>query len=96
MPAAGVQYLGGDKSPADVSKDKLTGIDYQYSSVLSKKPEWVEEAHACGITVNCLDSQHDGRHDGLHRIGSGLHHHGQPCYAEKTAGHAVRLGSEIN
>ena len=52
MPAAGVQYLGGDKSPADVSKDKLTGIDYQYSSVLSKKPEWVEEAHACGITVN--------------------------------------------
>ena len=52
MPAAGVQYLGGDKSPADVAKDKLTGIDYQYSSVLSKKPEWVEEAHDCGIGVN--------------------------------------------
>lgn len=52
MPAAGVQYLNGDKSPADVAKDKLTGIDYQYSSVLSKKPEWVEEAHDCGIGVN--------------------------------------------
>ena len=52
MPAAKVQYLNGDKAPAEVAKDKLTGIDYQYSSVLSKKPEWVKEAHTNGIEVN--------------------------------------------
>ena len=52
MPAAGVQYLGGDKAPAEVAADKLSGIDYQYSTVLSKKPEWVTEAHARGIEVN--------------------------------------------
>lgn len=52
MPAAGVQYLGGDKAPAEVAADKLSGIDYQYSTVLSKKPEWVTEAHAGGIEVN--------------------------------------------
>ena len=52
MPAAGIQYLGGDKAPAEVAADKLSGIDYQYSTVLSKKPEWVTEAHAGGIEVN--------------------------------------------
>lgn len=52
MPGSKVQYLQGDKAPADVAKDKLTGIDYSYSSVLSKKPEWVKEAHASGIEVN--------------------------------------------
>ena len=36
MPAASVQYLGGDKTPAEVAADKLSGIDYQYSTVLSK------------------------------------------------------------
>lgn len=52
MPAAKVQYLGGDKAPAEVAKDGLAGIDYQYSTVLSQKPEWVKEAHANGIEVN--------------------------------------------
>lgn len=52
MPTASVQYLGGDKAPAEVAADKLTGIDYQYSTVLSKKPEWVTEAHTSGIEVN--------------------------------------------
>lgn len=52
MPAAKVQYLGGDKAPAEVAKDGLAGIDYQYSTVLSLKPEWVKEAHANGIEVN--------------------------------------------
>ena len=39
-------------TPAEVAADKLSGIDYQYSTVLSKKPEWVTEAHAGGIEVN--------------------------------------------
>lgn len=52
MPSAKVQYLGGDKAPADVAKDGLAGIDYQYSTVLSQKPEWVKEAHTNGIEVN--------------------------------------------
>lgn len=52
MPAASVQYLGGDKTPAEVAADKLSGIDYQYSTVLSKKPEWVAEAHERGLKVN--------------------------------------------
>ena len=44
-----VQYLNGDKSPSDVLKDGIRGIDYT-SSKLSEA--WINEANELGMTVN--------------------------------------------
>ena len=46
-----VQYLNGDKSPAEVNADGINGIDYNYS-VFIEHPEWVKEAHDLGMDVN--------------------------------------------
>ena len=46
-----VQYLNGDKSPAEVRADGINGIDYHYSR-FAAHPEWVQEAHALGMSVN--------------------------------------------
>lgn len=45
------QYLNGDVSPRDLRKKGINGIDYRYK-VFYEHPEWVEEAHALGMTVN--------------------------------------------
>ena len=95
MPAAGVQYLGGDKAPAEVAADKLSGIDYQYSTVLKKKARVGDGSPRPRNRGQRLDGQFDGRHDGLHRAGCRLHHHRQPRHAEKTAGDTVRHSPEI-
>ena len=50
-PAFTNQYLNGDLSPADLAKAGINGIDYQYN-VLYEHPEWVEEAHDLGMSVN--------------------------------------------
>ena len=50
-PGFTVQYLEGDKSPAQVYADGINGIDYHYSC-FKKHPEWVKEAHDLGMSVN--------------------------------------------
>ena len=50
-PFATVAYLNGDKAPADIKKDNISGIDYSFK-VMLKNPQWIEEAHNLGMTVN--------------------------------------------
>ena len=50
-PGFTVQYLEGDKTPAEVYADGINGIDYHYSC-FQKHPEWVQEAHDLGMSVN--------------------------------------------
>ncbi len=45
------QYLNGDKSPEELEKEGINGLDYHYS-VLRKHPEWVAAAHRRGMSVN--------------------------------------------
>jgi len=55
-----IQYLEGDKSPAEVKADGINGIDYHYSH-FKKHPEWVKEAHELGMSVNAwtVDKEDD-------------------------------------
>lgn len=48
---AEVQYLTGDLTPAQVKVVGGTGIDYSQTA-LRQHPEWIQEAHALGMTVN--------------------------------------------
>ena len=48
-PNAMVQYLNGDKAPADVLKDGIRGIDYTSSKLTDA---WIKEANELGMTVN--------------------------------------------
>lgn len=50
-PKANIAYLNGDKSPEQIAKDGLWGIDYSYRA-LEKNPTWVADAKAKGLTVN--------------------------------------------
>ena len=45
------QYLSGDLSPEEVHKSGINGIDYHYNR-FQKNPQWVEQAHALGMSVN--------------------------------------------
>lgn len=51
QPEANIQYLNGDKSPAELKKDGIRGADYHYS-VFQKHPEWIKEAKDLGIDLN--------------------------------------------
>jgi glycerophosphoryl diester phosphodiesterase len=59
-----VAYLNGDLSPAQ-AREQLgaTGIDYEMG-VLRAHPEWIDEAHGMGMTVNVwtVVSEEDMRH----------------------------------
>lgn len=46
------QYLRGDIAPKDLYARGINGIDYRYLA-LREHPEWVAEAHALGMSVNC-------------------------------------------
>ncbi len=48
---AAVYYLGGDKSPAELKKAGMTGLDYSLKAI-NAHPEWVKEAHDLGLKVN--------------------------------------------
>ena len=48
---ADVAYLGGDMAPKAVKAHGFSGIDYSMD-VLRTHPEWVDEAHSLGLTVN--------------------------------------------
>lgn len=50
-PKAHIAYLGGNITPQDIRNRGLSGIDYS-QDVLQKHPEWIEEAHRLGLTVN--------------------------------------------
>jgi len=47
----GVGYLNGDRAPAEVHADGIDCVDYN-QGVLWAHPEWIEEAHRLGLTVN--------------------------------------------
>lgn len=50
-PITTLQYLEGNKSPALVKLDHISGVDFHYS-VFQKHPEWVKEAKDNNITLN--------------------------------------------
>lgn len=50
-PKAITQYLNGDKTPDQLAKDGINGLDYHYS-VFQKKPEWITEAKKLGLILN--------------------------------------------
>lgn len=47
-----VEYLGGDLTPQQVKDKGLQGIDYHQDILLDKHPEWIEQSHRLGLTVN--------------------------------------------
>ena len=50
-PSFNNQYLKGDIPPEQLHQEGINGIDYKYK-VLYRHPEWVSEAHRCGMSVN--------------------------------------------
>ncbi len=50
-PKAKIAYLNGGIAPAELKKDGITGLDYHMSE-FRKHPEWIEQAHKLGMTVN--------------------------------------------
>jgi glycerophosphoryl diester phosphodiesterase len=50
-PNASTQYLNGDKSPEQLAKDGINGLDYHYS-VFQKNPAWIVEAKKLGLILN--------------------------------------------
>lgn len=51
LPDIPVAYLEGDLSPEELQSKGIVGLDYHYS-VIAEHPQWVEEAHRLGMTVN--------------------------------------------
>lgn len=54
------QYLGGGIAPAELAAKGINGIDYHFSEFYAH-PEWVEEAHNLGMSVNVwtVDGEED-------------------------------------
>ncbi|MES2828969.1 MAG: glycerophosphodiester phosphodiesterase family protein [Bacteroidota bacterium] len=50
-PKATVQYLNGDKSPAELKADGISGFDYNLK-VLKLHPEWIKEAKDRKLITN--------------------------------------------
>ena len=46
-----VYSLNGEKSPAELKKAGMNGLDYSLK-VIKKHPEWVKQAHDLGLKVN--------------------------------------------
>ena len=46
-----IAYLNGELSPAQCKERGYTGIDYHINT-LKQNPEWIEQAHELGMTVN--------------------------------------------
>lgn len=45
------QYLNGDKAPAALKADKISGLDYHYD-VFKKNPQWIDEAKKLNMQLN--------------------------------------------
>ncbi|UOB16110.1 glycerophosphodiester phosphodiesterase family protein [Abyssalbus ytuae] len=50
-PLAKTQYLNGTKSPDELKKDGISGLDY-HIGVFKKHPEWIKSAKKNGMTLN--------------------------------------------
>lgn len=50
-PGSAISYLRGDLAPGKLKPKGITGIDYHFK-VIRQNPQWVEEAHGLGMTVN--------------------------------------------
>lgn len=50
-PAAITQYLDGNKTPAQLKADGISGLDYHFS-VFRNHPEWITEAKSLGLVLN--------------------------------------------
>jgi len=50
-PEANIAYLSGDKTPQELKDLNITGLDYNIG-VFRRHPEYVEEAHRLGLTIN--------------------------------------------
>lgn len=64
VPAAPMQYLNGDKSPAELKADGILGIDYHYK-VFDDHPEWIGSAKQLGIVLNAWTVNDAGKMDWL-------------------------------
>ncbi|WP_246186153.1 glycerophosphodiester phosphodiesterase family protein [Phnomibacter ginsenosidimutans] len=51
VPNAPMQYLEGDKSPAQLKADGIMGLDYHYK-VFQKNASWIQEAKKAGMVLN--------------------------------------------
>ncbi len=70
-PKATIQYLNGDKSPAELEADGIHGLDYHYS-VLKKNPEWIKDANTRKLITNVWTVNDEGTMDSLIAEGVGL------------------------
>jgi glycerophosphoryl diester phosphodiesterase len=50
-PSSVTMYLNGDKSPEELLKDGIQGLDYHYN-VYHKEEQWIKKAHAAGLKIN--------------------------------------------
>jgi beta-glucanase (GH16 family) len=50
-PEAQTQYLNGDKTPEELQKDGISGLDYSIG-VFKSHPEWIQRAKKLGLTLN--------------------------------------------
>ena len=50
-PAAITQYLNGEKTPAELKADGISGADY-HISVYREKPEWIQQLKENGLILN--------------------------------------------
>ena len=51
QPSALTHYLNGEKSPDEIKKEGISGIDYNIS-VYRKNPEWIKQAKTLGLVLN--------------------------------------------
>ena len=63
-PYAKVAYLNGDKTPAELARDKMYGFDYHFK-VLQKNENWIKEAQQQKLTVNSWTVNDEGLMDWL-------------------------------
>jgi glycerophosphoryl diester phosphodiesterase len=50
-PAADVEYLNGEKSPAELKRDGIRGLDYNIS-VFRRNTGWINDAREAGMILN--------------------------------------------
>lgn len=70
-PKATVQYLAGDKAPAELQADGIHGFDYHFS-VLRKNTDWIKEAKSKKMITNVWTVNDEPDMDWLLQEGVGL------------------------